>query len=258
MRIQVYSDLHMEFYKSYPRIPCNSPYLFLAGDIGKLSDDNYKDFIDYCSNKWEKVVVVLGNHEFYHAKKDYFSLLDDYKDFFSLYNNVFLLEKEGIMLEDYCVLGCTMWSFIDPSYEPIVNCTKKVKRVITHEDGTKITVGMGPKFNNQLHNESKQWLLDAYEPSSKTIIVTHHPITHEHVSQEKLRHEPIERKTTFCTEMNLECTEEQTLICISGHTHYSHDYMRNNVRYISNQMGYKFEALSDVTLFDGNGNYELE
>jgi hypothetical protein len=248
----------MEFYKSFPRLTVYAPYLFLAGDIGKIGDTHYKDFIDYCSKKWEKVVVVLGNHEFYHAKKDYFVLLKEYQDFFSLYDNVFLLEKEGIMLEDYCVLGCTMWSFIDPSYEPIVNCTKKVKRVIIAEDGTKRTVGMGPHFNNQLHYESKQWLLDAYDPSTKTIIVTHHPITHEHVSQEKWRHEPIERKTTFCTEMNLECTEDQKVICISGHTHYSHDYMRNNVRYISNQMGYRDEAMKQVTLFDVDGVYDLD
>ena len=57
--------------------------------------------------------------------------------------------------------------------------------------------------------------------------------------------------------MNLSCDETTTLICISGHTHYSHDYIRNNVRYISNQLGYYNEATNNDTLFNDDGLYEL-
>lgn len=256
MKIQVYSDLHIEFYKSFPKLSAYAPYLILAGDIGRLCDANYKELIDYCSENWKQTIVVLGNHEFYHNKKTYNMLLNEYKEFFSLYSNVHLLEKEEIMLEDYRILGCTMWSFINPQYGSIVNCTNKIKRSIITTDGKK-TVGMGIAMNNELHISAKEWLLSVYDPSIKTIIITHHPITQEHVSQKKWRHESIERKTTFSTEMNLECNDDQTVICISGHTHYSHDYIRNNVRYISNQMGYKNEIMEDVTLFNSRGVYDI-
>ena len=108
MKIQVYSDLHLEYTNSYPKINPVTPYLFLAGDIGHIDKSNFKEFIDYCSEHWKTVVNILGNHEFYHNKKDYISLLLEYKDFFSLYSNVHLLENETITLEDYKVHGLSL------------------------------------------------------------------------------------------------------------------------------------------------------
>lgn len=69
MFIQIYSDIHLEFYNTFPKINKKAKYLILAGDIGRICDKNYKEFIDYCSKTWEQTIVILGNHEFYHKKK---------------------------------------------------------------------------------------------------------------------------------------------------------------------------------------------
>lgn len=63
MRIQVISDIHLEFIKNILKIEPKTDYLFLAGDIGKLDLINssqclYRKFMDYVSK--------IGNHEFYH------------------------------------------------------------------------------------------------------------------------------------------------------------------------------------------------
>jgi predicted phosphodiesterase len=102
MLVQIYSDLHLELHKSYPKIKSKCDYLILAGDIGKIDDKNgvYKDFMDYCSKNWKKIVVILGNHEFYDNQRTFYKLLESYKLFFMDYENICLLEKETIKIED--------------------------------------------------------------------------------------------------------------------------------------------------------------
>ena len=63
--IQIYSDLHIELHKSYPKIPPKCKTLFLAGDICKIDCSHFLPFFTYCSQNWEKVFYVPGNHEYY-------------------------------------------------------------------------------------------------------------------------------------------------------------------------------------------------
>ena len=62
------SDLHIEFLPgvtNWQNITPKAPYLALIGDIGLLNDGGlpkYKAFIQEQASKYEKVLVVLGNH----------------------------------------------------------------------------------------------------------------------------------------------------------------------------------------------------
>lgn len=64
MIVQIYSDIHLEFYKSYPKIEKKAKVLILAGDIGKINNNIYTEFMAYINKTWEKTFYVLGNHEF--------------------------------------------------------------------------------------------------------------------------------------------------------------------------------------------------
>lgn len=246
MKLQIYSDLHLEFYKSFPKIERKCDYLVLAGDIGKLSDVNYKEFIQYCSENWKHTIVVLGNHEFYNCKNTYSKLLQKYNYYFSLFDNVTLLEKEKILLEDYEIIGLTMWSYISETYKDLINCPKKIKQYILKNEKKRL-VPIGYNGINILFEESKQWLLKNYNPNKKTIIITHHPITQKNVCQDIYKHQSLERTSVFST--NIELNPNNTCICISGHTHFSHDFVDNNIRYISNQMGY-VDEINDTNFND--------
>ncbi len=68
-KFQLFSDIHLEFSKTFFKLPPLTNYLFLAGDIGKLSHLTFKPFFDYCSNNWKEIFYVLGNHEYYSSKK---------------------------------------------------------------------------------------------------------------------------------------------------------------------------------------------
>ena len=57
------------FAKAFPKPKPIAPYLFLAGDIGKPDDHNFKDFMHYCNNNWTKTFYVFGNHDVWHKTK---------------------------------------------------------------------------------------------------------------------------------------------------------------------------------------------
>lgn len=72
MKVQILSDLHLEFYKQ-PRdfiksLFVEAPTLILAGDIGSLIPAKAQWMAarikDFCA-KWEQIYYVPGNHEFY-------------------------------------------------------------------------------------------------------------------------------------------------------------------------------------------------
>ncbi|KAF6827888.1 Ser/Thr protein phosphatase [Colletotrichum plurivorum] len=52
-------------YASY-KFPASAPLLLLGGDIGRLVDyDAYRTFLEAQTRRYERVLLVLGNHEFY-------------------------------------------------------------------------------------------------------------------------------------------------------------------------------------------------
>ena len=66
MRIQYMSDLHLESCHYEFQLLKNAPCLVLGVDIGRLSDyEQYAGFIFRQCNRYDHVVLVLGNHEFY-------------------------------------------------------------------------------------------------------------------------------------------------------------------------------------------------
>jgi len=181
----------------------NCEYLFLAGDICKIGHINYTKFLQYCSDNWTKTFVVLGNHEYYNSRKTYDVLLSKYRELFELFDNVFLLEKDILELDDWVIVGCTLWSHIVNKQLGVVNCTHQIKKyMVPNKNNRKVPIGIDTY--NQWGIESKEWLIKTINnPRYKNIIIlTHYPITHKNI------------------------------VSISGHTHFSHDFIHNNIRYI--------------------------
>ena len=250
---QLYSDLHLEFYKEYPRIPCLKKYLILAGDIGKINTTCFHAFLDYCNSKWEKVFYVLGNHEFYHFDKTIEELEQDYETLFHRYENIELLHRKKSNIEDWTLLGCTLWSFYDNELpDDCINCLSSMKK---RDNITGETISLHKTDYNYLHTNDKKWLLQNYNPNEKTIIITHYPLQYEGTSHPIHINKKKEEKLLFANHINLD--PKNTLVCISGHTHFSYDFMNNNIRYISNQFGYKDELQRQMTYIKTDGCFHI-
>lgn len=72
MRLQLVSDLHIEFHKDGGQVIAEeilshqADVLVLAGDIGNLRDvQTLKKFLQTVTEKREQTIYVAGNHEFY-------------------------------------------------------------------------------------------------------------------------------------------------------------------------------------------------
>jgi hypothetical protein len=71
MMIQYVSDIHLEFHDKMNTgslqpllfVKPVAPYLVLAGDIGVPDLKGYSVFLQWCSENWNAVFLVAGNHE---------------------------------------------------------------------------------------------------------------------------------------------------------------------------------------------------
>ncbi len=309
MKFQIYSDLHIEFYKSFPRIQPLCDILILAGDIGSIRHHQFEPFLNYVSENWKKTYYVLGNHEYYGSNHCFYKTQKKYYDFFTKYDNVFLLDREKSILEienehededgniikkeKICILGCTLWSHANIDSMKYVNCFKKIK-YFDIDKNRKINITKD--MYNKLHNDEVLWIFSelntlleniierkAFE-KTKYIILTHYPMTQKYTSHEKYNNEPQQIKSIFANNiefdkmLNINAIKSITdndvkITCISGHTHYSHDFYDNfnilqddkinfgeksiKIRFLSNQMGYIQEIKSKETRFNKNGIYEI-
>jgi predicted phosphodiesterase len=251
MLVQVLSDCHLECYKKFPCIKPKCEVLILAGDIGHIDKPIYEEFISYAARNWIYVVLVLGNHEIYSTKETPSELLPRYRNMVSRYPNVTLLEKEEIYINGYRILGTVLWSHLHEGAE--TNCLKKITSGF--ENGKRVKIGIDGM--NALHQEAVEWLSKTYDPTIPSIIVSHYPMTQhpDYTRQERHRGESLDRISEFANPLIV--SPHAQLVCISGHTHQSHDFRENNVRYISNQYGYPGESHTKITCCKLDGVFNL-
>lgn len=117
--LQYVSDLHLDN-ESPPfsmLIQPASPNLALCGDVGKPYSQIYRDFLKWCSERWAKVFIITGNHEYFLDKPDNNKTVEKIDAYIeslckSIGPNLFFLQK-GVFLEDkykIAIIGATLWS----------------------------------------------------------------------------------------------------------------------------------------------------
>jgi len=252
-KFQLFSDIHLEYYKSFPKIPKLEKYLILAGDIGKIDNTNYKSFFDYCSSNWEKVFYILGNHEYYHSDKTFNNLKEDYHIFFKQYPNVYLLDNSYYDLDDnFRIIGSTLWS--NPENTNGLNDFTHIKE-ISNQIYKKLGLSLDT-FKN-LHKQSTDYLKKEISKNDKQLlIITHFPPTQINTSHPKYQNQPQYLKDYFASNILNDISNTNNIKgWIFGHTHFTNDMIINNVRLMSNQMGYPNE--DDINM-NCAGKFEIK
>lgn len=245
MSFQLFSDIHTELKKDkFPKIPHIAKNLILAGDIGKITTQNFKDFIKYCSENWEHVIFVFGNHEFY-ASHSITSLKNQYKKYFDEFSNVHLLDSQYIILDGIAIYGFTAWT------RPLFS-TASMAKSYGLNDYFKITTRKGSLKPNLLNEIIDEELLQFKEFITKinindiecnsVIIVTHFPPLRKNTS------DPIYNNSflngyfsweNLLSSENIVC--DKLKVWCSGHTHWSYDFTFKGIRFLANQIGYSGE-----------------
>jgi predicted phosphodiesterase len=223
MKFQIFSDLHLELRTSYPKIKPCCELLILAGDIGHIDCELYREFMEYCSVNWKHLIIVLGNHEFYDTTRTYKQLLNTYKQYFLNFRNMYLLDSEVIVFEDVYFYGSTMFTSALPEF-----LEARIKSFDTRRTS----------FDQF---QQLELFLNTHQHLNK-VVITHYPLTRDFTCIPEKFHNQSELKFKYHCNHYLHMFSnkylEKVLCVISGHTHRSYDFTYKNVRCISNQYGY--------------------
>src|SRR5690554_4863265 len=113
MKLRILSDLHIEFHPfMIPQtVHDGETVLILAGDIGVIHRRaELESFLRQAATQFRAVIYVLGNHEFYRG------IWPDARDHllsWSLPENVHVLERESVQIDNITFVGTTLWTDFD-------------------------------------------------------------------------------------------------------------------------------------------------
>lgn len=243
--IQFLSDLHLEAFGLYEsfQIPVAGCFLLLGGDIGKLvTYDRLKGFLHRQCGNFERVFLILGNHEFFGTSHDRgVEFARSLEAEAELEGKLTLLYRTRVDLsEDVTLLGCTLHSYIPQDAREEVQ-----RRVADFRHIDEWTVDS----HNEQHARDVSWLkeqldtLSTSEPGRKVIIATHHaPLvvgTSDPVHKGPLN-------TAFATNVLVDAQSWDGIGAVKtwlfGHTHWCCDFVTGGIRVAANQYGYFSKA----------------
>lgn len=245
-KLQIISDVHIEFRKSPPNFQCIAPILILAGDIGTIGElEKLLEFLNDVCSRWKHVIYVPGNHEYYHSKLDFETIWEKLKSFENQFDNLYVLDNERIEIDGIGYVGSTLWSQPVYPYQQFNDFNKIRKKVDDRK--MKITIYDHQKWNVNAH----QYLTNAIQPND--VVITHFmPETTEYLRTEFnfiSKYETSESDLKYYGNskfLGQILKKTNPRLWISGHTHESFDVTIPNTqcRWLCHPMGYDNENLT--------------
>ena len=239
-QLQIVSDIHLENPVTNPqylhtKLNVTGNVLFLLGDIGLVKHHGLfvflRNLLDV--NRSCRIFYVLGNHEAYQTTlEDAVEKMREFEDMarqeyagrFS-----FLFRDRCDLNEQVTVLGCTLWSSIQPDQAAEVRSRMKD---YNQERGIQ---DWTPERSCTEHIRDVEWLneqvshIQATEQHRSIIVATHHcPTTDPRATDPK--HASSSMSSGFCSDLSMELcwTSPAVKVWAFGHTHYSCAF-RNHV-----------------------------
>jgi 3',5'-cyclic AMP phosphodiesterase CpdA len=182
MKIQVLSDVHLEFGVKGPHIDPIADCLALVGDIGKPSNASYQQFLLEMSSLFEHVYVIAGNHEYYTG--EYYTTRKQIETICRKRENLHFLDPGTLLYENrndpsnkVRVIGATLWSHVPPQNEKAVanglNDYVYVK-VAENDQHRLLTVQDTNKWHAEQLMYIQNELQKAKNAGEKVLLLTHH------------------------------------------------------------------------------------
>jgi len=242
MRIQLASDLHLEFLaRQFPGERLIAPahgadVLVLAGDIG-LGSTAVELFKDWPV----PVLYIAGNHEGYHECWE--AVLEELAGK-AKGTAVRFLEREVVDFDGVRFLGCTLWTDYrlqgtqtqEWAMENAQRCLQD-HRVIRMRDGERFSAADALRD----HELSRVWLREELGRTydGKTVVITHH-------GPHPLSVHPMYAGDITSAAFVSDLTElvQKADLWLHGHCHNSFDYCVGAGRVVANPRGYPLNRYS--------------
>jgi predicted phosphodiesterase len=233
MRLQILSDLHLEFGGpgSIPRTDADA--VILAGDV-HLGREGWR----WARKQFPRqpVIYILGNHEFYrHSLPGLTELLRNETDG----SHICLLENDSVEINGYTFLGCTLWTDFQLTGSPVAAMRFAEEgmsdyHVIRFNPEHRL---LSPRDTVRLHLQSVSWLRNALAKCdrARSVVITHHAPS---ARSEPPSHANSPLKSAFGSDLDSLIEESGVPLWIHGHTHYNVDFKAGTTRVFTNQRGY--------------------
>ena len=240
MRIQVVSDLHLEFHNVLPPVAEGADVLVCAGDLAPVGSGAVR----YAAEAWAEarhVLYVPGNHEFYGADIDHArgQLAEE-----CARHGITLLDPDAIVIDDVHFIGATLWTdFLldglarEPgAHRAALLGISDFDGWITHHGGTK-------RFTTyesaRRHAEERAFIEDALAGAERdgttAVVITHHSPTPRSIAP---RFRGSVLNPAFASNLEPLIARYQPALWIHGHMHNSVDVALGATRVLANPGGY--------------------
>jgi predicted phosphodiesterase len=254
-KIQYVSDIHLETYSN--KTPAifekilkpSAPILALCGDIGYPGTLLYEPFLEYCSNQFEHVFYVAGNHEYYNKSEmirtkqieTVHERQSKIRAVCSQFPNIHFLDREVYQLAEYnlTIIGCTLWSKLNMPQHRLLDFNDFY--TIYVESNTKLSPLMYDEWNKD-HVEFLQQAINKQDPASNIIVLTHHCPTYD-IIIDKYKKDPYNMNSFFANRDLVLQFGKNVKAWLCGHTHGCKVINVNDILVATNTFGYNSEYI---------------
>jgi len=247
MRIQLVSDLHLEFADILIKNAGETDVLILSGDIMVASKVHrpeseygirFRDFLKRCSFQFPHVVYVMGNHEFYDSGK-FFGSIDDMRAACGIHPNIYLLESDCKQIDDVLFVGGTLWTDMnkfDPLTLHAVRDMMNDYRAIRNDKMGYIP--LKPADTVERHRQTRDYIKLIVEENKdkKVVVVGHHSPSYQSC-HEMYKHDYVMNGAYHSDLSEIMLDNTHIKLWTHGHTHHPFDYVIGETRIVCNPRG---------------------
>jgi Icc-related predicted phosphoesterase len=253
MKIQLASDLHLEFSANFRINNNGSDVLILAGDICvaeyfKRSVDSpyfqyanlFREFFGHCSDNFEQVIYIPGNHEHYRSRisETYDIIAEQLQPF----NNIAWLDGEHIDHKGYRFFGGTVWTDLNngcPMTAMTLQNGMNDYRLIG--DAVHPYKAIRPADTAMIHRETLKKIKASFAGIDKVVMVSHHAPSLQSIDRVRYGNDHYMNGGYASDLDEFILSIPQIKLWTHGHMHASFDYLVGDTRVVCNPRGYHGE-----------------
>ena len=253
MKVQILSDLHVEFGNRLPPPAPGADVIALAGDIAPYRADVLKMVGETYAGR--RVLYVPGNHEFYGGDIDAVGEAMA-RDCAAL--GIGLLERRALTIDGVRFIGATLWTdFALDGSAAVVGAQQAARqgmpdfRVIRHAG-----VAFSPQESVRRHDADREFieqeLCNAADAGLTPVVITHHAPTPMSI---RPWYQGNALNPAFTSRLDAMIAKHAPPLWIHGHMHDSIDEQLGETRVVANPGGY---TVSENPRFDPTLCIEVE